>query len=206
VRRRGRQILSVMLALLLTLGLQAQPSVPSLLTAIQTDAVRAEFIGTGGSSGDSVKVRVSKGRKATPGPHDYRVPPGSQLDSSDASAQGMTIMGVAGKDLGGLSYEPTSVITVPAKGSATYILTAFCSEFHKDNPSESTHFTLKSPSPVLACIARAGKQLPVPAYQAAVWMYTDNVSFSEVNEKFDVSRQEWAKGAAVYQQCRSAGR
>jgi hypothetical protein len=117
----------------------------------------------------------------------------------------MTIMGVAGKDLGGFSYQPTSVITVPAKGTATYILTAFCSEFHKDNPSESTHFTLKPPSPVMSCIARTGKQLPVPAYQAAVWMYTDNVNFSEVNEKFEVSPQDWAKGAAVYQRCRSIG-
>jgi hypothetical protein len=118
----------------------------------------------------------------------------------------MTILGVAGRAVSETSYQPTSVITVPDRGSAVYILEAFCAEFHKDNPSESTHFTLKPPDQVLACIARGGKGLSVSAYQSAVWMYTDNATFSEVNEKFDVSRQDWAKGEALFRRCQSAGR
>ena len=187
-----------------TVATQARQGAESLLEGIRTDAVRAEFTGTGGSSGDSVKVRVAKGPKAAPGPQDYTVPPGSQLASSDASAQSMTILSVAGEAAGKNSYKPTSVITVPAKGTATYVLKAFCAEFHKENPSTSTHFTLKEPDPGLACIARNGKDLSVPAYQAAVWMYTDNATFSEVNEKFAVSTQEWSSGEPVFRRCRPA--
>ena len=201
-----RHMVPVVLALLLNLAALAQQALPSLQSGIQSGAVTADFTGTGGSSGDSVKVRVAKGPKATPGPHHYDVPPGSQLASSDAAAQSMTILGVAGLATGENTYRPTSVITVPSVGSAVYLLQAFCSEFHKENPSPYTHFTLGEPDPVMACIARHGRNLSVPAYQAAVWMYTDNASFSEVNQKFAVTPEEWSSGEAVFRRCRSGVR
>jgi len=205
MRKHGGRIFRVLLALILTAGLYAQQGAQSLLTGIQTGAVQADFVGTGGSSGDSVKVRVSKGPKAAAGPHSYAVPPGSQLASSDASEQSMTILGVAGRAMGGSSYQPTSVITVPDKGSEVYILAAFCAEFHKENPSTSNHFTLKPPDRMLSCIARRGKGLSISAYQAAVWMHTDQATFSEVNEKFPVDAQEWAQGEAVFRSCQAGG-
>jgi len=203
MRKRIGRILPALLALVLSAGLYAQQS---LLTGIQSGAVRADFSGTGGSSGDSVKVRVAKGPKAAPGPAEYTVPEGSQLASSDAAAQSMTILGVKGRVISETSYEPAFSITVPEKGSATYMLAAFCVEFHKENPSESTHFTLQPPDSTLACIAKNGKNLSLAAYQAAVWMYTDQATFDEVNEKFDVSRPDWAKGEAVLRRCRPSGR
>src|SRR4051794_33535887 len=122
MRSGFRRVVPALLTLVLTAGMYAQQTAQSLITGIKADAVRAEFVGTGGSSGDSVKVRVSKGPKAAPGPHTYSVPPGSHLASSEASAQSMTIQGVAGREVSEVSYEPASVITVPERGSATYIL------------------------------------------------------------------------------------
>jgi len=198
------RVFPALLALVLTLGLYAQQSAPSLLTGITGEAVNAQFTGTGGSSGDSVKVRVSKGPKDTPGPHTYSVPPGSMLASSEAGAQGMMILGVAGRETGSMTYTPTSSITVPSVGTAIYILKAFCAEFHKENPSESTTFTLREPDKMLACIARGGRDLSVSAFQAAVWMYTDDATFSKTNEKFDVSAEDWQKAESVFRKCQQA--
>jgi hypothetical protein len=200
MRKRMKAVAATLMPLLLAAGLFAQGS-PSILPAVASGEVRIDFSGTGGSSGDSVRARVSKGYKATPGAHTYSVPPGTMLASSDAGAQSMMIAGVAGRETSSESYTPSSTITVPPNGAATYILKAFCAEFHKENPSESTTFSLRAPDPVLACIARSGQGLSVPAFQAAVWMYTDNATYGTVNEKFTVSRQDWASAERVFQRC-----
>ena len=205
MKQNLRRIFPAFLTLVLALGLYSQQPTPSLLSGIDSGAVTAEFVGTGGSSGDSVKVRVSRGPKALPGPHAYSVPPGSSLASSDSAAQSMMVLGVEGRETGPVTYAPTSTITIPAAGSATYILRAFCAEFHKDNPSESTHFSLHEPDKVLTCIARNGPTLSDAAFQAAVWMYTDHATFAEVNEKFDVTAAEWAQAGPVYRKCQPSG-
>jgi hypothetical protein len=183
-------------------------SIPTLQDAIASGQVNGVFYGTGSSSGDSVTVEVSKGPKAASGPKEVSVPPGSRLDSADAGAQGMMILGIAGRVTGATTYAPADNIVVPATGTATYLLTAFCSEFHKDNPSESTRFTLRSPDPSLACIAKRSKDggLSIDATQAAVWIYTDRLTFEAVNEKFSVSRTDWDRAQQVVRACGLGGR
>src|SRR6185295_14097064 len=107
----------------------------------------------------------------------YVLPPGSGLVSRPDSACSMTIRSVVGIAQGPTSYRPASVITVPNAGSETYILAAFCLDSKTDDPSESTTFTLKAPVRALSCIAREGAFLSVEAYQAAVWIYRDKLTF-----------------------------
>jgi len=165
----------------------------TLQEAIAAGQADARFYGTGGSSGDSVMVDVSKNPQATPGWQTVTISPGSRLESSEAGAQSMVVLRVAGRVTGTNSYEPSSDIVIPASGSATYALNAFCAEFHKDNPSASTHFTLRSPDPTLACIARQSVTagLSIEAIQAAIWIYTDRLAYDETNEKFRVSFDNW---------------
>jgi hypothetical protein len=176
---------------------------PSLLNGIQTGAVIADFVGTGGSAGESVKLTVLKGPKSAPGSQDYTIAPGSQLSGSEDC---MIIRGVAGRTVGEDGYSPTSVITVPNKGSATYILDAFSTKLHTDNPSRDTHFTLSAPEPFLSCIAVSGKELSIDAFQVAVWIYTDNPTFSEVNDVFRINDFAWQEGETVFLHCQDLSR
>ena len=94
----------------------------TLQEAIAAGQADARFYGTGGSSGDSVMVDVSKNPQATPGWQTVTIAPGSRLESSDAGAQSMVVLRVAGRVIGANSYEPSSDIVIPASGSATYAL------------------------------------------------------------------------------------
>lgn len=181
--------------------LQAQTT---LQQAIASGEVSARFYGNGSSSGESVMVEVSKGPKGASGPQTVTIPRGSKLASSQASAQSMTVSSVAGRSSGGGNYVPMPNILVPDRGTATYVLTAFCAEFHKDNPSSSTQFTLLPPDQTMTCIAEQSERsgLSVDAQQAAVWMYTDNATFDQVNETFTVSREDWDDARKVASACR----
>lgn len=202
---RSRPLLTLLLlAIALCGSMYAQTHIPTLQQAVAAGQVNQPHIyGTGGSSGDSVMVEVSKGPKAASGPITVSVPPGSQLASSDAGAQSMVIVMVAGRVTGPRKYTPSFNIVVPASGTATYILNAFCAEFHKENPSESTSFTLLPPDPTLACIANQSRKAgaSTQATQAAVWIYTDRLTFQEINDKFVVSLADWNEAREVDAAC-----
>ena len=201
-----RRVSSALLLVFLTLSLWGSGQTQGLSTlqqAIASGEVNARFYGTGSSSGESVMVDVSRGPKGARASKTVTVPPGSRLASADAGAQGMTILAVAGRATGANSYAPSTNIVVPATGVATYMLTAFCAEFHKDNPSSSTQFTLRPPDETMACIGKQSQRAAaeVEATQAAVWMYTDHATFGEVNETFSVSTQDWDTAKKIASAC-----
>ena len=175
----------------------------TLQDAIRDGLVAATFTGLGGSSGDAVKVQVRRLRNAGDRRLALRVPPGSLLRSASAAVQNMIVMEVRGRDAGNSKYAPASEIVVSDDKPVTYILSAMCADFDKENPSEQTTFSLVEPQDlVLVCVARkGGGDRPVPASQAAVWMHTDKVSYSEMNERFPVSPAEWAVGEEILRSC-----
>ena len=85
----------------------------------------------------------------------------------------------------------------------TYVLDAYCAEFEKNNPSDGNGFTLSGVDPVLANILREAGGLSAEAKQAAVWIYTDKVSFAHLNQKFTVSKSDWDAATAIVQKCRA---
>jgi len=175
----------------------------SLYQAMRDGKVIATFKGTGESSGDSVEVEVAKTPKAGPGPLRLTIPPGSMLHSANGGEQNMVIMGIEGLSTGGGTFEPTSSILVSSTRAVTYVLLAFCTEFEKENPSATDTFTLEEPVPVLACLAKGGKARSIGAEQAAVWQYTDHLTYAEVNQKFSVSPVDWAAASDALTHCRS---
>lgn len=88
-------VIAVLLPALMAFGQVAD--MVTLDKAMRDGKVVATFRGTGGSSGDSVKVQVAKTPKAGPGPLKLTVPPGSMLHSVNGAAQSMVIMGVRGR-------------------------------------------------------------------------------------------------------------
>jgi len=208
--RFKRKLASFFLAVCLALNVAAPAQTKSarpitLQSAVASGRVEAQFFGTGASSGDSVKLKVKKGPRAGRGPLKVTVPPGSLLRSSSGSDQSMVVSGVEGVDMGGRMFRPTSQIVLTNSAPVTYVLKAFCAEFEKENPSVSTSFTLEQPDPILACIVRKSRALTVPAAQAAVWIYTDRMTFSRVNHKFRVDSSDWTAAETVVAECRNLG-
>src|SRR5881396_2141288 len=140
-----QQFVTICLALMLTLNmvvphLAAQSGPLTLQAAVSRGLVEYSLAGTGASSGDSVKLRVKKASRAPSGPVDVTVPPGSVLRSSSAGAQSMVVSSVSGIDMGGGRIRRTSQIHLTDAAEITLILSAFCAEFEKDNPSSHITF------------------------------------------------------------------
>jgi hypothetical protein len=177
-----------------------------LYDAIRNGTVVATFRGTGASSGPAVLVDLAKSARAGPGPLGVSIPPGSLLRAGNGSAQDMVVMAVLGRltgvSGGTVSYVASPRIVVSITRPTTYVLAAFCAEFEKDNPSENDTFTLQQDrDPVLACIARESERLPVEAQQAAVWMYTDHMTFARMNSKFPLEHSVWVAAELVFRRC-----
>jgi hypothetical protein len=118
----------------------------------------------------------------------------------------MVVAVVRGIDMGNGFFQPSARIVLRGRPWVGVILSAFCAEFEKDNPSPSALFTLEPPNPMLACITSQARDLSVSAQQAAVWMYTDHLTFNRMREKFAVDSGDWAAAKAVVQRCQSAVR
>ena len=58
----------------------------------------------------------------------------------------------------------------------------------------------------MACIVNEGDALSLSAAQAAVWMHTDQLTFAQMDERFDVTEAEWADARSVYSACATAQR
>ena len=202
-RLRGVGVLSLFfLTAVLAYG-QATETV-GLYEAMREGKVIANFTATGASSGDSIEAAVSKGPAAHASTLVLTVPPGLKLLNGNGSWQSMVVFGVRGRSLGGGRYIPTSTITLSnSMPSATYVLSAYCAEFQKDNPSPSSVFTVQPPDDIAACIlsdaARQG--LSVQATQAAVWIYTDHVDYGTMSHKFPVSGSDWQAASSVAGAC-----
>ncbi|OYW72197.1 MAG: hypothetical protein B7Z37_25575 [Verrucomicrobia bacterium 12-59-8] len=169
--------------------------------AIASKKVSVTFSGTGGSSGDSVMAAV-KLTDQSGVPLELTIEPGTRLKSGSSSVQSMVVAGVKGEMTGRESYRRSSTITARST-PATYVLDAYCAEFEKSNPGSSTHFSVGSVDPILACILEGTSSLSVRARQAAVWIYTDKATFGRVTQKFYVSTSDWDAAAAVVRNCLS---
>jgi hypothetical protein len=189
--------LSLFFALIVTAMAPIQAA--DFAAALAAGRISATFQGTGGSSGDSVEVVVAKTTKSEPDLQ-LTIAPGTRLSNGSDSAQNMVIASVEGQVMGETSYSPTSVIRVEDTPK-TYVLNAYCTDFAKENPSSQSKFRLGKTDPVLACILAEAASLSLQSKQAAVWIYTDNVSFSHMNAKFPLTRSEWDAAAVVVKNC-----
>ncbi len=206
--RLRKLIASLVLCLALTAGGAAQTSgrgasgaaaAPvTLQRAIETGKIDAELMGTGASSGDSIKLKV---RKRAKGPLTVTVPPGTMLRNSNGGEQDMVVSAVRGIDLGGGLIRPASRISLTSAAPVTVFLSAFCAAFERENPSPQSNFSVGPPDPQLACIARRAANLSVAAKQAAVWMYTDNISYGHMSQKFRVTQGDWSAAQGVVAAC-----
>src|ERR1035441_2682071 len=148
--RLKQQLVVFMIAMLMAINLSGQIATnPGALVTLQSAAaagkVEYTFNGTGASSGDSIRLKVMKAPSAGSEPITVTVPPGSLLRSSDGAAQNMVVSAVRGVDIGGRQIRPVSDIVLADQSPVTVVVSAFCAQFDKNNPSPSTTFTLDEP-------------------------------------------------------------
>ena len=128
---------------------------------------------------------------------------GTMLHSVTPDTQNMVVSGVRGRDLGGGRYAHESHIVISGDEEVTYILSAYCADFEKDNPSEGDRFVLvEDRDSVIACIANPGNALSLATAQAAVWMHTNQMTFSQIRDRFEITESEWADAESAFSLCK----
>jgi hypothetical protein len=171
--------------------------------AMQNGYVTISFSGLGGSSGDSVIATVTRTKAAGSRRLSLSVRPGTMLRSRTGGEQSMTVAAVKGQMVDSSRYSPSERIVISSENIVRYLIEAYCAEFTKDNPSDTTAFSLEPPDATLACVLEASRKskLSVPATQAAVWIVTDHLNFATMREKFQVSNSEWNQAEVIVRGC-----
>ena len=176
----------------------------TLYQAIADGLVEASFRGNGNSTGDAVTARVQKTAAAGSGSLVLSIPAGSMLRNDDPSVQDMVIQRVQGRSTGDGRYVQETMIVLDDDSEATYILSAYCANFDKENPSNSSSFTLMgSPDSFHQCIMDTGSDLSfsMNSVQAAVWMQSDALTYAEMSERFEITPGDWSSGQTIFRTC-----
>jgi hypothetical protein len=175
----------------------------SLPNAIANGHVIVGFRSTGASSGDSILMNISKTLAAPSGRLIITILSGLRLTNVSQTGQSMVLARVRGRATAPGSFSPANVIVLTGLEASTYVLSAYCAEFHKDNPAPTSTFTVGLADVKLGCIllTAARNNLALGATQAAVWRYTDNVSSQDVNRKFSINDSDWSAAQSVASSC-----
>jgi hypothetical protein len=184
-----------------------QTTEETLFTAMQSGHVSVQVRSTGASSGDSILLTIAKTEAAPAGTLSITVSPGTPFVNTSGTGQSMVVSGVHGRAIDEHRYFRGSEILLSDAAPYTYILTSYCAEFHKDNPSPLSRFAVGRADSTLACIlSEAQRQgLDIQATQDAVWIYTDHVDYRTISSKFRISESDWAAASVVARSCLLSG-
>jgi len=98
----------------------------------------------------------------------------------------MVILKLQGIDHGA-TYTPTSRIQLTNTNEVVYLFAAYCLDFHKSNPEDSTLFSVSGTansdvSKILNAVSSLSPAVAnIAAIQTAIWTVTDNISLSQLS-------------------------
>jgi hypothetical protein len=168
----------------------------SLSEAISTGYVEASITGrsgiglSGASSGDSIILNVKRLVNYTI--EIEAIPRGTLLVPSSGNTQNMAVLDLKGISEG-IMYRVRDRIILDTPNTVQYLFSGYCVNFNKDNPSESTIFTMTGFADAnVIKIFNVLNQLSenvtkIAAIQSAVFAVTDNVSRSELQSRFSAT-------------------
>jgi hypothetical protein len=169
-------------------------------TAVATGRVRAVFRGTGASSGDAVLLTVSRAPKSPAGPLVLSIPAGTMLRSTRSGFQDMVVVAVRGvRERSGVLRPAARVVA--GSRPVTYVLAAYCTDGERSDPSPAVRFAAGPRDAGLACIARAGRRLPVRALQAAVWMRAEGLDVEAAARRISLGDADWGRAVDALRLC-----
>jgi hypothetical protein len=169
----------------------------SLSEAISAGYVEASITGrsgiglfSGASSGDSIILNVKRLVNYTI--EIEAIPRGTLLVPSSGNTQNMAVLDLKGISEG-IMYRVRDRIILDTPNTVQYLFSGYCVNFNKDNPSESTIFTMTGFADAnVIKIFNVLNQLSenvtkIAAIQSAVFAVTDNVSRSELQSRFSAT-------------------
>lgn len=169
--------------------------------AIATGSVRVVIRGTGASSGDSVLLTVTRTAKSPAGALVLSIPAGTLLRSTRDGYQDMVVMAVRGVWAGRGRFRPTSRVVVARSGSVTYVLSAYCIDGERTDPSSAVRFAVGPRDAGLACIGRESRGLTMPALQATIWMRSEGIDVEEVARRISLRDRDWDQAMGALRRC-----
>jgi len=180
----------------------ASTSKYTLSEAVNNDLVKAKITGSGASSGDSINLELTR---LTSDRMEITVPKGMVLIASDES-QNMVVYRVSGIPKDSKMIIPVSEIILDSSDPQTYILEAYCLDFHKKNPGSNTRFSIETlTDPEIQSILIALDNLTpditsVVAIQTAIWISTEDVSKEELLDKFPVEQDDMDNAKVILEE------
>ena len=172
-----------------------QEAIP-LDQAVKDGRVDAEVSGIGGSTGDAILIAV---RRKVPGVLRLTLTPGMVFKSVAGTVQNMAGASIKGERFGENSYRPAAEIVLTDDARHSYVVEAYCLDFHKANPGLRDSFALTAPDRQAARILSAGrrKSASIGAIQAALWMAREGLSLAQVRERFPLTPQDIEEARAI---------
>ena len=167
--------------------------------AVKAGKVEVTIMGMGGSTGDTIQMAV---QRKVPETLRLALTPGTVFKSANGNVQNMIAASITGERVGEKSHRPTSTIVLTDNAKHTFIIAAYCMDFHKGNPGPSDSFTLASPDDRGMKIVQAGEKASasIQAIQAALWMDRENISATELRGRFPVDDKDIAVARGLLQE------
>ena len=161
-----------------------QDAIP-LDQAARDGKVEVEISGIGGSTGDTILITV---RRRVPEVLRLMLTPGTVFKSVTRTVQNMAGASIKGERLGERSYRPTTKIVLADDDKHSFVVEAYCLDFHKGNPGPSDRFSIAPPDRQTLKILQAGKakDATIQVIQAAVWIDRDGATAAQLKQRFPV--------------------
>jgi len=177
------------LACITTSRLTFAEDIIALEQAVKDGKVDAEIKGIGGSTGDAILIIV---RRKVPEVLRLSVTSGTVFKSVSGRVQNMVGASIKGESLGENSYRPAKDIVLTDNDKHSYVVEAYCLDFHKDNPGPSDLFSIGSPDERAKKILQEGKvkSVSIAAIQSALWMGREGVLPNDLKRRFPVTDKD----------------
>jgi len=118
-----------------------QTAIP-LDKALKDGKVEAEITGISGSTGDAILIVA---RRKVPEVLRVMLTPGTVFKSVSGTVQNMLGAFIKGERVGEKSYRPATEIVLTDNERHSYVVEAYCLDFHKGNPGASDSFSITPP-------------------------------------------------------------
>lgn len=166
----------------LTLAAQTIP----LDEAVREGRVQIEISGLGGSTGDTILLDL---KRKVPETLRLSLTPGTVFQCTSGNVQNMIGSKIKGERMGPTSYRPGSEIYLNNDKKRSYIVEAYCLDFHKSNPGTNDSFVLSQSNDRTKNIIIAGqkKAYPTQIIQSAIWIDRAKITSSQLKSRFAVS-------------------
>lgn len=169
---------------------EAQP-LTLLEDAIRDGKVSSQITGVGGSTGDTIEVTL---QRKVPQTLSLTLAPGTVLKSVDPSVQDMIVARIKGKRTRSNPgrYEVNSEIVLSDDNPHSYVIEAYCLDFHKANPGPTSSFTLERPDAHAEQIVKAGlaSGAAMAVTQGALWIERAKADDSQLKARFPFSDRD----------------